>query len=123
MKIDEIKLMSDDQRSDELIKLKKEQFNLRFQRASSQLENTARLRHLRRTIARIRTVSRLSELGKLPMVTKAPVAKSQTKKVAKPVTKHRRRRQRRRKVRLLRSHRQRRRLQRKWLRNRWLRKR
>jgi large subunit ribosomal protein L29 len=45
-----------DQLNEELVKLKKEQFNLRFQRASGQLENTARFRVLRRDIARIMTV-------------------------------------------------------------------
>ena len=47
---------SPDQLTDELAKLKKEQFNLRFQRASGQLENTARVRVVRRDIARIMTV-------------------------------------------------------------------
>ena len=52
----DIKAMTDDQLNDELLKLKKEQFNLRFQRASGQLENTARVRVVRRDIARIKTV-------------------------------------------------------------------
>jgi large subunit ribosomal protein L29 len=47
-----------DQLDDELTKLKKEQFNLRFQRASGQLENTARVRVVRRDIARLMTISR-----------------------------------------------------------------
>ncbi len=47
-----------DQLEDELTKLKKEQFNLRFQRASGQLENTARVRVVRRDIARLMTISR-----------------------------------------------------------------
>lgn len=47
-----------DQLDEELTKLKKEQFNLRFQRASGQLENTARVRVVRRDIARIMTISR-----------------------------------------------------------------
>jgi large subunit ribosomal protein L29 len=47
-----------DQLDDELTKLKKEQFNLRFQRASGQLENTARVRIVRRDIARLLTISR-----------------------------------------------------------------
>ena len=47
---------SPDQLADELAKLKKEQFNLRFQRASGQLENTARIRVVRRDIARVITV-------------------------------------------------------------------
>ena len=46
-----------DQLNDELVKLKKEQFNLRFQAASGQLENTARVRQVRRDIARIKTVA------------------------------------------------------------------
>ena len=47
-----------DQLDDELAKLKKEQFNLRFQRASGQLENTARVRVVRRDIARLMTIAR-----------------------------------------------------------------
>ena len=43
--------------SDELLKLKKEQFNLRFQRATGQLENTSRVRVVRRDIARIKTLA------------------------------------------------------------------
>ncbi len=50
--------MTADQLTDELVKLKKEQFNLRFQAASGQLENTARVRQIRRDIARIKTVAR-----------------------------------------------------------------
>ena len=49
--------MTRDQLDDELIKLKKEQFNLRFQRATGQLENTARVREVRRDIARIKTIA------------------------------------------------------------------
>jgi large subunit ribosomal protein L29 len=56
MKASDVKAMTDDQLKDELIKLKKEQFNLRFQKASGQLENTARVRLVRRDIARIKTV-------------------------------------------------------------------
>jgi len=48
--------MTLDQLDDQLAKLKKEQFNLRFQRASGQLENTARVREVRRDIARVNTV-------------------------------------------------------------------
>jgi large subunit ribosomal protein L29 len=53
----DIKLLTDDQLSDELLKLKKEQFNLRFQRATGQLENTSRVRVVRRDIARIKTIA------------------------------------------------------------------
>ena len=45
-----------DQLMDELTKLKREAFNLRFQRATGQLENTARVKEVRRSLARIRTV-------------------------------------------------------------------
>jgi large subunit ribosomal protein L29 len=48
--------MSPDQLSDQVARLKKEQFNLRFQRATGQLENTARVRTIRRDIARIKTL-------------------------------------------------------------------
>ena len=56
MKIKEIKDKSIDELEGELEKLKKEAFNLRFQKAGGQLENTARVRFVRRTIARILTV-------------------------------------------------------------------
>ena len=46
-----------DELNDQLLTLKKEQFNLRFQKATGQLENTSRVRQLRRDIARIRTVA------------------------------------------------------------------
>ena len=55
MKMSEIKDMTVDQLDDEILKLKKEQLNLRFQQASGQLENTARMREVRRTIARLKT--------------------------------------------------------------------
>ena len=50
--------MTADQMDDEILKLKKERFNLRFQRATGQLENTSRLREARRDIARIKTIAR-----------------------------------------------------------------
>ena len=56
MKPAEVRRKTVDELKDELTNLKKEQFNLRFQRASGQLENTARVRAVRRDIARIRTV-------------------------------------------------------------------
>jgi large subunit ribosomal protein L29 len=58
MKIGDVRAMTVDQLEDEILKLKKEQFNLRFQRATGQLENTARVRHIRRDIARMKTVAR-----------------------------------------------------------------
>ena len=57
MKASRVHDMTADQLNDELVKLKKEQFNLRFQAASGQLENTARVREIRRNIARIKTVA------------------------------------------------------------------
>ncbi len=56
-KAEDLRVMTVDQLDDELIKLKKEQFNLRFQRATGQLENTSRSRLVRRDIARIKTVA------------------------------------------------------------------
>ncbi len=56
MKPQDVRGLTDDQLSDELVKLKKEQFNLRFQRATGKVENTARVRQVRRDIARIQTV-------------------------------------------------------------------
>ena len=55
MKAAEFRDMSLDQLDDQLVKLKKEQFNLRFQKAAGQIENTARVRQVRRDIARIKT--------------------------------------------------------------------
>ena len=57
MKPADMRTMSSDQVIDEIERLKKEQFNLRFQRASGQLENTARVRQVRRDIARLSTVA------------------------------------------------------------------
>ncbi|MFM8748196.1 MAG: 50S ribosomal protein L29 [Aestuariivirga sp.] len=56
MKARDIRVMTGDQVKDEIVKLKKEQFNLRFQKASGQIENTARIRQIRRDIARLKTV-------------------------------------------------------------------
>ena len=58
MKAADLRTKTEDELRDELAKLKKEQFNLRFQRASGQLENTARFGQVRRDIARIRTLLR-----------------------------------------------------------------
>ncbi|MAK63929.1 MAG: 50S ribosomal protein L29 [Maricaulis sp.] len=56
LKAVDVRAMTEDQLTDTLLKLKKEQFNLRFQQASGQLENTARYGQIRRDIARIQTV-------------------------------------------------------------------
>ncbi len=58
MKAEELKGKSADELQTQLLDLKKEAFNLRFQRASGQLENTARIRQLRRDVARIKTTMR-----------------------------------------------------------------
>ena len=58
MKAEDIRSMTPDQLNEELLKLRKERFNLRFQRATGQLENTARVRQVRRDIARIQTIAR-----------------------------------------------------------------
>jgi large subunit ribosomal protein L29 len=57
MKAADARHMTVDQLDDELARLKKEQFNLRFQRATGQLENTARVRQVRRDIARVTTIA------------------------------------------------------------------
>ena len=57
MKASQIRDLTLDQLQDELVKLKREQFNLRFQMATGQLENTARARQVRRDIARIQTIA------------------------------------------------------------------
>lgn len=58
MKAADVRAMSVDQLNDELAKLKKEQFNLRFQGATGQLEKTSRVKEVRRDIARIKTIAR-----------------------------------------------------------------
>ncbi|MBP2228056.1 50S ribosomal protein L29 [Azospirillum agricola] len=68
MKAVDIRTKSADELNDQLIQLKKEQFNLRFQKASGQLENTARVNVVRRDIARIKTIigerARAADAGK-----------------------------------------------------------
>ncbi len=58
MKAEEVRLKTVDELGDRLIGLKKEAFNLRFQKATGQLENTSRVRQVRRDIARIKTILR-----------------------------------------------------------------
>ena len=57
MKATEVRSMTPDERNDQLASLKKEQFNLRFQKATGQLEKTARVKQVRRDIARIKTIA------------------------------------------------------------------
>jgi len=64
MKTADVRVMTADQLDDEVLKLKKEQFNLRFQRATGQLENTSRVRVIRRVIARIKTIAQEKREGR-----------------------------------------------------------
>ena len=56
-RLSDLRVMTEDQLSDEALKLRKERFNLRFQKASGQLQDTARVRVVRRDIARVMTVA------------------------------------------------------------------
>ena len=73
-----------DELGDELVKLKKEQFNLRFQRASGQLEKTSRVREVRRDIARIQTVLGQKARGEAAPAPRAPKAPAKTKTKKQP---------------------------------------
>ena len=64
LKVEDIRRMSDDEMDAEVLKLKKERFNLRFQRATGQLENTSRIREARRDIARVKTIARQKRAAK-----------------------------------------------------------
>jgi large subunit ribosomal protein L29 len=81
MKTADVRAMTVDQLDDEVLKLKKEQFNLRFQRATGQLENTARVRIIRRDIARMKTVAAQKRAGAETTATKG-ASKSKSKKPA-----------------------------------------
>ena len=59
----DLRAMSEDQLDQEVLNLKKEQFNLRFQRATGQLENTARVRDVRRDIARVKTLANAKKMS------------------------------------------------------------
>ena len=89
MKAADVRAMTLDQLDDEVVKLKKEQFNLRFQRATGQLENTARVRVIRRDIARMKTIAAQKRAGTPePVTTAAPAPKAEKTekktKTAKP---------------------------------------
>jgi large subunit ribosomal protein L29 len=70
MKVADVRAMTLDQLDDEVLKLKKEQFNLRFQRATGQLENTSRTRIIRRDIARMKTIAGQKRAGDAPKIEK-----------------------------------------------------
>jgi large subunit ribosomal protein L29 len=88
MKISDVRALSADQINDEVLKLKKEEFNLRFQRATGQLEKPTRFRAIRRTIARLLTVANERASGKeivarAPKPVKARAPKTETKAAPK----------------------------------------
>jgi large subunit ribosomal protein L29 len=80
MKVADVRAMTLDQLDDEVLKLKKEQFNLRFQRATGQLENTSRVRVIRRDIARMKTVAAQKRAGMPEPALKASAAPKPEKK-------------------------------------------
>ena len=65
-KTEDLRAKSDDQLSEQLVELKKEQFNLRFQAATNQLERPARIKEVRREIARIKTLQGQRSKGAQP---------------------------------------------------------
>jgi large subunit ribosomal protein L29 len=90
MKPADIRAMTIDQIDDEVLKLKKERFNLRFQRASGQLENTARVREVRHDIARLKTIAQSKRRGSGATTadsSKPAAAKRAPKRVTKRATK------------------------------------
>src|SRR5665213_1228356 len=85
MKAHDVRAMTLDQIDDEVLKLKKEQFNLRFQRATGQLENTSRVRVIRRDVARLKTIAAQKRAGAPEPAVKVSAPKAEAKpKVAKP---------------------------------------
>jgi len=84
MKAADARAMTLDQLDDEVLKLKKEQFNLRFQRATGQLENTSRVRVIRRDIARMKTIAAQKRAG---APEPAPASQSAPKSEAAPANK------------------------------------
>ena len=85
MKIGDARAMTDDEIGDKILELKKEQFNLRFQKATGQLANTARVRIVRRDIAQLMTIGREKKLGKPKPAATAKASGAKAK--AKPKTK------------------------------------
>lgn len=82
MKVADIRVMTVDQIDEEVLSLKKEQFNLRFQRATGQLENTSRVRAVRRDIARLKTVANQKRAGAEPAAKAKTATKASPKKKA-----------------------------------------
>ena len=84
MKSADVRAMTVDQIDDEVLKLKKEQFNLRFQRATGQLENTARVRVVRRDIARLMTIAKQKRAGEPEPHVKTTAPTPKAEPTAKP---------------------------------------
>ena len=84
MKAADVRAMTLDQIDDEVLKLKKEQFNLRFQRATGQLENTSRVRTIRRDIARMKTIAAQKRTGMPEPAPEAGAAPAAKMKATKP---------------------------------------
>ena len=84
MKAADVRAMTLDQLDDEVLKLKKEQFNLRFQRATGQLENTSRVRVIRRDIARMKTIAMQKRAGAAEPAPKAEAKPVPSEKKIKP---------------------------------------
>ena len=74
MKAEEARAKTPDQLKSDLAQLQKEQFNLRFQRATGQLENTARVREVRRDIARLKTIAQQKRAPKTAVKTASKTA-------------------------------------------------
>jgi large subunit ribosomal protein L29 len=85
MKASDVRAMTLDQLDDEVLKLKKEQFNLRFQRATGQLENTSRTRIIRRDIARMKTIAGQKRAG-TPEAKAAATPSTKKAKSVRPAT-------------------------------------
>ncbi len=86
MKTADLRAKTEDQLKEEIMNLRKEQFNFRFQKSTGQLENTSRIRVVRRNIAQIKTVLTEQKSGKAPAAKKAS-AKAKAKPAAKKKTK------------------------------------
>jgi large subunit ribosomal protein L29 len=90
MKAQDVRAMTLDQIDDEVLKLKKEQFNLRFQRATGQLENTSRVRVIRRDVARLKTIAAQKRAGApepAPKADASPKPEKKTKAAKSKTTK------------------------------------
>ena len=83
MKAEELRGKTPDELQTQLLELKKEAFNLRFQRASGQLENTARVRQVRRDVARLKTIAAQKRAGAEPNVEARATAKAESKPAPK----------------------------------------